>query len=125
MINKTEEANAAAVKKRKNGQKTKWTPEQNNLNSEVLYFICAIIGTRIKYSTKKNSLANLYKACYTSFCEIASNDFCCLWNNGSYDLFVHYGSRLPPIVLMYLQHWLANKKVEDYGTARAIKVIIY
>jgi hypothetical protein len=124
MINKVEEANAAAFKKKKNGQKTKWTPEQNNLNSEVLYFIAALIGTRIKYNTKKNSLQNLYKACYTSLIEFSSNDFSCLWNNGSYDLFQHYGSRLPPTVLLYLKHWLVNKRLEDYGTARAIKVIV-
>ena len=86
------------------GNKTKakqWCEEQIALNSDVLYFIFALIGSRQKCEPKSNMKA-LYQSCYTRLLEISASDFSALWLNSNYDMFMHYGNRLPDIVLTFL-----------------------
>jgi hypothetical protein len=97
MNEKAIEGNRAYAKEKKKTVKKDWSDEQLMLNSDVLYFICALIGSRIKTEEKKH-LKDLYLKCYGDYVALSSNDFSALWTNGNYDLFVYYGNNLPELV---------------------------
>ena len=92
MIEKARETQEASKKKT-------WTQETEALNTEVFNFISALIGSRIKTETK-SKLKDLYVKCYIDFVAIVSNGCSSLWNNSNYDMFNHFGCRMPPLVII-------------------------
>ena len=97
MNEKAIEANKAFEKNKSKKTSKQWSDEQEMLNSDVLYFICALIGCRIKTEEKKH-LKDIYIKCYGDFIAMAANDFSALWTNSNYELFTFYGNDLPPLV---------------------------
>ena len=93
MIEKARESQESSKKK------NVWTQETEALNTEVFNFISALIGSRIK-TENKSKLRDLYLKCYVDFVGIVSNGCSSLWNNSNYDMFNHFGCRLPPLVII-------------------------
>jgi hypothetical protein len=102
-----------------------WCDEQLGLNTDVLYFICALIGSRVKQEPK-TKMKDLYLTCYTRLLEISANNFSALWLNSNYDLFLHYGNKLPDMVFTFLKHWVfsGDAKSLKLGNSEKIKVLI-
>jgi hypothetical protein len=109
----------------KTGKSKEWCEEWSSLNEEILYFICALIGSRQKCDAKTH-LKSIYQSCYTRLLEISANNFSTLWINSNYDLLMHYGNKLPDIVITYLTHWIhvGDAKQLKLGDASKIKVLI-
>jgi hypothetical protein len=97
MNDKALEANKIFKERSKKTKNKQWSDEQQMLNSDVLYFICALIGCRIKTDQKKH-LKDVYIKCYGDFVALSANDFSALWTNSNYDLFTFYGNDLPLLV---------------------------
>jgi hypothetical protein len=83
--------------KSKKTKEKQWSDEQEMLNTDVLHFISALIGCRIKAEDKKH-MKDVYLKCYGDFCALSANDFSALWINTNYDLFTFYGNDLPAMV---------------------------
>jgi type I restriction enzyme M protein len=62
------------------------------VKTDVLYFIAALIGSRVKCEPK-TKMKDLYLTCYTRLLEISANNFSALWLNSNYDLFSCQNSR--------------------------------
>lgn len=97
MIQKADEGNLEHAKDKRS--KTNWSQEQTSLNSEVLYFICALIGSRAKCGPKKK-IKDLYALCYTDMVEIASNNFSSLYTNSNFDMFTYTGPQFQEKVII-------------------------
>jgi len=82
-----------------------WSAEQAQLNSEFMFFLFALIGSRLNETMK---LEKLYERAYTELVGYASDKFAALIANSNYDLFkmLDPQEKIPSKGLGFLNKWI-------------------